>query len=254
MLLVLAACSDGGGDGAGATVDADVDGSVEAPDLSGPPDLTNGASTAPATDPDTATAATLTTDPPVVPEPGVPGLDSNDVFCRSWSEFGGSFQALALAASLAADPLDAARVEVAAAAPIVAAVVGLDEHLPDELEAEREAFTVGLVGPMRRRADAAVDAMRSAGLDDAEISAVGDVWLVTLDAAGLDEPIDDVPIDPAVAARFEAAVAAFAAARPSIVEDPSLITDASTPRTFQYLAEHCPDQGTLGGNDVVGQP
>ena len=159
---------------------------------------------------------------------GVPGLDSDDEFCRSWSEFAGTFQALALAASLARDPADAARTEVAGSSTIVAAAAGLDEHLPDELESERQALTVGLVGPMARRAGAAVDALTAAGLTDAEISALGEAWLGTLTASGLDEPIEQVPLDPAVADRVDAAAASLAAARPSIVEDPALITDAST--------------------------
>ena len=148
-----------------------------------------------------------------------------------------------------------ARAEVAAASTIVAAVAGLDEHLPDELEPEREALTVGLVGP----AGASCRSRRSIALrppvsTEAEIAAVGAAWLAALTDAGLDEPIGDVVLDPDVADRFDGAVAAFAATRPSIVEDPTLITDASTPLTFAYLADHCPDQGTLGGNDIVDQP
>ena len=97
-------------------------------------------------------------------------------------------------------------------------------------------------------------ALTAAGLTEAEIAAVGEVWLATLTAAGLDEPIGDIVLDPDVADRFDGAVGVFAATRPSIVEDPALITDASTPLTFAYLADHCPDQGTLAGNDVVDQP
>ena len=41
---------------------------------------------------------------------------------------------------------------------------------------------------------------------------------------------------------------------PPIAHDPSLITDASTPLTFAYLGADCPDQGTLGRNDIVDQP
>ena len=40
----------------------------------------------------------------------------------------------------------------------------------------------------------------------------------------------------------EAAVAAFTAAVPPIAQDPSLITDASTPLTFAYLGANCPDR------------
>ena len=242
-ILVLPACSGGGSDD---TAD-DAAGSIPVTEF---PDVTAAESTTPTTEASTAP----TTSSPVVADTGVPGLDSADEFCRSWSEFAGTFQALALAASLARDPSDAARTEVAGSSTIVAAAAGLDEHLPDELEPEREALTVGLVGPMARRAAAAVDALTAAGLTDVEISALGEAWLGTLTTSGLDEPIEDVPLDPAVADRVDAAAASLAAARPSIVEDPALITDASTPLTLAYLADHCPDQGILAGNDIVDQP
>jgi hypothetical protein len=41
---------------------------------------------------------------------------------------------------------------------------------------------------------------------------------------------------------------------PTIAQDPRLISDAATPLTFEYLATNCPDQGTLGGNDIIDQP
>ena len=247
-ILVLPACSGGGSDDS-------ADDAVGSSPVTDSPDVTSAAApTAPITAAPTDSSADTTTAPSVVSDTGVPGLDSDDAFCRSWSEFAGSFQALALSASLAVDPLQWARAEVAAASTIVAAVAGLHEHLPDELEPEREALAVGLVGPLERRAGEAVVALTAAGLTEAEIAAVGEVWLATLTAAGLDEPIGDIVLDPDVADRFDGAVAVFAATRPSIVEDPALITDASTPLTFDYLAEHCPDQGTLAGNDVVDQP
>ncbi len=243
VVLVVPACSGeetGAGDGT---------------DPSTTPILTIGReAVAESTTPTTEASAAPTSSSPVVADTGVPGLDSDDEFCRSWSEFAGTFQALALAASLARDPADATRTEVAGSSTIVAAAAGLDEHLPDELESERQALTVGLVGPMARRAGAAVDALTAAGLTATEISALGEAWLGTLTASGLDEPIEDVPLDPAVADRVDAAAASLAAARPSIVEDPALITDASTPLTLAYLADHCPDQGILAGNDIVDQP
>ena len=164
---------------------------VRSPSLTSP-DVTSAGSTAPITAAPTDSSTDTTTEPPVVADTGVPGLDSDDEFCRSWSEFAGTFQALALSASLAAEPSQWARPEVAAASTIVAAVAGLHEHLPDELEPEREALAVGLVGPLARRAGEAIVALTAAGLTEAEIAAVGEVWLATLTAAGLDEPIADI--------------------------------------------------------------
>ena len=245
----LAVACSGGDDAADAGATTGSDPSV----ATAPVGVSEPASAAPAisSDSDSVTSSTAAT---VVADTGVAGLDSDDAFCRSWSEFAGSFQAVALSASMATTPLDGARAEVAAASTIVAAVAGLGDALPAALEPERDALIDGYVGPLARRASDAVDSLRAAGLDDADVSAIGAVWLATLAGAGLDEPIVDIPVDQAVADRFDQAVAAFAAARPSIVEDPTLITDASTPLTFEYLAAHCPDQGTLGGNDIVDQP
>ena len=72
------------------------------------------------------------TSPPTVPETGVPGIDSDDEFCRSWSEFAGSFQALAGAWAIG-DPTEAARSEVAAADVVLGAATALDAELPTEL-------------------------------------------------------------------------------------------------------------------------
>jgi hypothetical protein len=68
----------------------------------------------------------------------------------------------------------------------------------------------------------------------------------------VDEPFLEVDL-PGVAdpTLFAAAVESFSTTFPSIVADPSLITDVQIPLTDAYLAANCPDQGTLGGNDVV---
>jgi hypothetical protein len=50
---------------------------------------------------------------------------------------------------------------------------------------------------------------------------------------------------------FAGAVESFSTTFPSIVADPSLMTDAQIPLTDACLVANCPDQGTLGGNDVM---
>ena len=132
---------------------------------------------------------------------------------------------------------------------MLAAVAGLDEHLPEELEPERTEFIVGYVGPMATRAGDARDALLAAGLEPLQVEALGTVWLETLEDVGLYTPIEHLPIDPAVTDAVEQAAVAFLAARPPIVEDPALITDAQVPRTLEYLAANCPDQGILAGSD-----
>ena len=205
---------------------------------------------------DAATAApsVVTTVLPTVPEVGVPGIDSADLFCRSWSEFAGTFQALALASSFATENLSAQRSEVAASGAIVAAVAGLDEHLPSELEDEREALTVGLVGPMERRAERASAELSAAGLTPEQIDELSEVWLAALVAAGVDEPDIELNIPTDLESAVEEAVDVFSASVPLISEDPSLVTAASIPMTEGYIVDNCPDQGTLGGNDVIEQP
>lgn len=254
LAVVLAACTGSdagtvapakdGTDSAGQVAPASVDASIPAPTserMSGT--VGDGAST---------TVVDRTS--PTVVDVGVPGIDSDDAFCRSWSRFAGSFQALALASALASDPMSAARAEVAASAAIRAALDGLAEGLPPELESEREAFTVELLGPMGRRADRANADLVTAGLDDAQIEELGTAWLAALTEAGLDDPNISVDVPPALAGPLDDAAERFAAALPAITGDPGLITDASTPSTLAYLSANCPDQGTLAGNDVVDQP
>jgi hypothetical protein len=194
-----------------------------------------------------------TTALPTVPETGVPGIDSADLFCRSWSEFAGTFQALALASTFASEDLSAQRSELVASGVIIAAVAGLGEHLPAELESERTNLTVDLVGPMERRALRNYSGLEAAGLTGEQIDELAELWLSALVSAGVDEPNIQFDIPDDVALRVEGVVDAFSSSVPLIRDDPSLVTDASIPLTDGYILENCPDQGTLGGNDVIDQ-
>lgn len=184
----------------------------------------------------------------VVPDTGVPGIDSEDVFCRSWSEFAGSFRALGLVSALGA-PAEAMRLEVLASSAVVDAVAALGEHLPAELEPEREVLLEDFAGPFARRAARAHAELIAAGLDGALLGAA---WLEQLTLSGIDDPEISVAL-PAGAdtAAFDGAVEAFVAAVPPITQDPGLVTGADIPATEAYLAANCPDQGILGGNDDV---
>ena len=180
--------------------------------------------------------------------------DLGDLFCRSWSEFAGSFQALALASTFASADLAAQRSEVVASGTVIAAVVGLDEHLPSELEDEREVLIDEFVGPMERRAVRASADLAVAGLTSEQVEQLSEVWLTALVIAGVDEPDIELNIPADLAPAVEEAVASFSRSVPLIHEDPSLITDAAIPLTEAYIVKNCPDQGTLGGNDVIEQP
>jgi hypothetical protein len=269
LVFVAAACS-GSGDGDGTSGSASTgpsasqDAANSGPGLVDKPEQTDrAAGTAPeestgagdSADQDAPTALpVVTTVLPTVPEVGVPGIDSVDLFCRSWSEFAGSFQALALASTLATGDLAAQRSEVVASGAIVAAVDGLDEHLPPELEDEREVLIIEFVGPMERRAVRAGADLAVAGLTTEQSDQLSEVWLTALVVAGVDEPDIELDIPADLAPAVEEAVASFSRSVPLIHEDPSLITDASVPLTEAYIVENCPDQGTLGGNDVIEQP
>lgn len=186
----------------------------------------------------------------IVPETGVPGIDSTDAFCRSWSEFAGSFQALALVSAVG-EPENAQMLEVVASQAIADAVAGLGAHLPPELEAERTILTVDFAGPMLRRAERALSELAIAGASDDDLLAYASLWLASLSSVGVSDPELTVDLETVNGAAVDAAVAAFAAALPSITADPSLITNAAIPVTEAYLVANCPDQGTLLGNDIT---
>ncbi len=186
-----------------------------------------------------------------VPEEPVPGLDSDDPFCRAWSEFAGSFQALALASSVGADPDNAVRLEVAASGAVVAAVADLDASMPAAVADERDAFIDGLLGPFTNRARTASAALITAGLTVEQVDELGGLWLATVAGAEAQDPDLVLVVPSADQPAFDDAVASFAAEVVPISEDPSLVTDVAVPGTFAHIASTCPDQGILAGNDIV---
>ncbi len=211
-------------------------------------------SDAPNADAPSTTNAASTTTIATVPDTGVPGLESADRFCQAWSEFAGSFQALALASSFAADPLTARRAELAASPVIVAATSAIDESLPAELEGERAALVDELIAPMRRRAERNLAALRddaAFGITAEQETALATAWLQALAVAGTDDADIDVAVSGELSAVLDGVAAAIAEDVPPISSDPSLITDAMIPETEAYLAANCPDRGTLAGNDVI---
>jgi hypothetical protein len=211
-------------------------------------------STVPNTEPATSEPATsepVTSEPPLVtvPDEPVPGLDSDDPFCRAWSQFAGSFQALALASGVGADPSNAVRLEVAASGAVMGAVVDLGASMPADLDDEREAFLGGLLGPFANRASLASETMSAAGLTSEQVDELGDLWLAAIARSGDPDLVLMVPsgYQPA----FDDAVASFSADVVPVSDDPSLVTDAAAPQTLSYIAATCPDQGILAGNDNI---
>ncbi|BAN01366.1 hypothetical protein [Ilumatobacter coccineus] len=188
-----------------------------------------------------------------VSETGVPGIDSDDEFCRSWSEFAGSYQALTFGWAIQGGEA-AARLEVVATDVLSRAVAAMGEHLPAAIESDRQALTVDLPTPLLRRAERARALLADAGVDEPTIVALGDMWLAAVTEAGLESETLAVTIDdPALDEMVDEAARALLEQLPPIIEDPSLIVDVDISATENHLFENCPDRGVLSGNDRIDQ-
>jgi hypothetical protein len=183
-----------------------------------------------------------------VPEVGVPGLDSEEVVCRAWSRFGGSFQVVAVAWSFG-DPTTAAALEVTAAPVVVDAVEQLLANWPEELAAEREAVAEDFLGPTARRAETVVAELEAAGATEADVAALTEAWLAALAVRDPAEPVLAVDVTPELEALVTSAADAVVAALPPVPQDPSLVVEVEIPATEAFLAG-CPDQGALAGTEV----
>ncbi len=245
--VVLVACAGDADEGAPATSGAPVEGSA-----AGDGDVFTEVD--PGDSPDTATPTSV--EPvvesiPPVAETGVPGIESDDAFCRAWSEYAGSVQALSLA--WAVQPAAAAAtLEIAASDAVTAAVAAMAAELPPEIEANRAALTVDVPGPFLRRAERARAVLLDAGATDEEIERLGDAWIAAITTFGLDaEDVEVVPPD-GVAPKLAVAAEAFVESVPSILEDPTLdTTEFDISPALDYIFDNCPDRGTLAGNDDI---
>lgn len=186
-----------------------------------------------------------------LPEVGVPGLDSADVFCSSWSRFAGSFQVVAVTAAFGSGPPEQlASLEVAASPVVTQAYDDLLANWPDELSSEAELVADDFLGPFARRLRTARESLMGAGADPDATEAISDAWLAGL--AGRDPTTPEFTVDMTDESWevIDAAAADFASRLVPFADDPSLISDVSIPLTDAYLAASCPDQGTLSGQEV----
>jgi hypothetical protein len=207
----------------------------------GPTGTTPDASGSEATSPPTESLASI-------PEVGVPGLDSDEIVCRAWSRFGGSFQVVAVAANFGSgDPVAVAALEVIASPTVTAAYDDLVANWPVELADEAEVVADEYLGPFARRADQALAALAAAGADATAMATIVAAWETAL--AGRDpeqaEIVVELPDD--VRAVVDEAAAELASQLVPIPSDPTLITGVEVPLTDQFLFDNCPDRGTLGG-------
>lgn len=187
-----------------------------------------------------------------VPETGVPGIESDDAFCRSWSTYAGSVQAISLAWALQSASA-AASLEVAATDALSRSVDGMAANLPDEIEPNRQALTVDVPAPFLRRAERSRQLLAEQGLTGEQIAELGDQWIAAIAAAGIDAENLTLSAPEELTSAAVGAAAVLVTELPSVLEDPSLdTTQFDIGPSIDYIAVNCPDQGTLAGNDDVG--
>ncbi len=221
-------------DAAASTTEAAADPSVTVDDSSGP-----------------AAVSTLPPDPLGVAEVGTPGLDSDDPFCSAWSRWAGSAQVILVANAFSeAGPEALAPLEIIASPVVTDAYDDMLVAWPDELEREREVAADGYFGPITRRLDVARQALLDAGADEGVLAAVSTAWLAALSVRDPSTPEFAVDLPEDVWAVVDAAASDFAARLVPFGSDPSLLSNEETPLTDAYLEVSCPDQGTLGGQEV----
>lgn len=187
-----------------------------------------------------------------VPESGVPGLDSDDLFCAAWSRFGGTWQVLLVGSTFLDDPELVARWEVASAPLVVGAHSELFAQLPDELESERDALADGYFGVFERRALDARNALVGAGANGGDIAGLSEAWLAALESRDPATPNVDFVEPDALVGLVDVASFELLGRRSAFHLDPSLIVTVETPLTDAYLESNCPDQGTLAGGEIDG--
>jgi len=185
-----------------------------------------------------------------VPETGVPGLDSDDSFCAAWSRFGGSWQVIQVAANFAPDPSVVPEMEIVAAPVVVAAYDQMFDVWPAELETERDVVADGYFGPLRRRAEAAIEALERVGASGEQIADLGDAWVAALAERRPDDPTVTPQLDDELSSLVDAAAAELLAERVEFIDDPSMRISVETPLTDVHLVTACPDQGALTGAEV----
>lgn len=265
VATLITACSDGGDVAGTPTSSTAAEPAAPTPSetASAPaadPTATDAGSSVPRSAPTTAAPASTVPDPvaatsttatiPVVPETGVPGLDSDDAFCAAWSRFGGSWQVLAVGSSFLGDPQRVAEWEIVAAHVIGDSYAELVTHLPDELAEEAGPVADGYFGVLDRRAAAARESLVAAGAEPAAIDDLGAAWIAALAARDPARPDLELELPDELVPIVERAAADLRARRVPFHEDPSMVVEAETPLTDTYLESTCPDQGTLSGQEV----
>ncbi|MDP9464888.1 MAG: hypothetical protein M3P52_09705 [Actinomycetota bacterium] len=189
------------------------------------------------------------------PEPtGVAGLDAADPLCSAWAAYSGTLQALGVAASFGdLQSSEFAALELVAAPRLAELAVEIDAAWPGELAGEHDVVVDRRLGPYVRRAQRGVDALRAAGVTDAELATLSSTWQTALMSRDPAVPVIDLPaIAEPLQAKLDAAARAYDTAVTPFAQDPSLVVDVvDTPATDAYLVAHCPDLASSGVGDAL---
>jgi hypothetical protein len=189
------------------------------------------------------------------PEPtGTPGLAASDPFCSAWASYAGTLQALGIAASFGdLTSVQFAVLELAAAPRLVEAAAAIEAHWPVELAEERARVIEQRIGPYARRGHRGVDALRTAGVSDAELATLSSDWQTALAGRDPQIPVIERPaVVDELQAKLDAAGRAYDGAVTPFAQDPSLVVDAvDTPATVAYLVAKCPDLASSGVGDAL---
>ncbi len=182
------------------------------------------------------------------------GLAATDPFCSAWAGYVGTLQALGVAASfgdLSSEQF--AALELTAAPRLVEVAAAIDALWPAELVAERSIAIDQRIGPYARRASRGVDALRAAGVTEADLAGLGSVWQSALLGRDPEVPVIEVPaVSAGLQVKLEVAASAFDTAVTPYAQDPSLVVDGvATPATDAYLVAQCPDLASSGVGDAL---
>jgi hypothetical protein len=259
-VLLVVSCSGSDGADAPAPTDApsatgssgtEATGSDDTAGEGTPPDTTDAGSS------DPTVPATASTQPPTTPVPppptGVPGVDSDDAFCRDYARVLGTSTLLGITAAFQAQPADEIlRLEVIAAPAVLAAADSLPGEVPPAAAPDTETLLDEVVDPLAQRSIVIDAALVDAGLDGAGRAALIEAWDVVL---ATDDPVDpaiDVPdLDPALTAQVDAALAALGSTLPPYLEDPVVAASPSqTPLVQAYVQSACPEILGLLGDQI----
>lgn len=250
--LVVVSCS--GSDGADAPAPTGSPSVTESPNGS---DVTGGPTSSPDTSqsPAPSTAVTASTQPPTTPVPppptGVPGVDSDDAFCRDYARVLGTSTLLGVSSAFLAQPTEEiVRLEVIAAPAVLAAAESLPVEVPPAAAADTDTLLTDVVDPLTQRSIVIDAALVAAGVDSAGRAALIQAWDAVL---ATDDPVDpaiEVPdLDPALAAQVDAAIAALTL--PPYLEDPAVAAaPAQTPLVQAYVQSSCPEILGLLGDQI----